>query len=353
MTSDRMSIVESLSGSVARGLLALPPRVQNRLAGGPPPVVDGQELDPQMHLLAALRERRGNPELSSLSPAQARLACGEMRVSVGRPHAGGRGTRHAGARSGRAAAGADHTAGRAGRPAAAALLLRRWLGRRQPGHPRRVCRRLADAPAPPVTVGYRLRPSTRSRPRWRTATPRCATGRPTRRVPGRQTEARGGGDSAGGNLAAVAAGRGRRRPGSRPGARLPEHRQRHRASRRARRGPAAFNGHSSRVVPRPVRRRPGRRGPSARLAAARRGPVRPAAGAGGDRRPRPAARRGQAYADALAAAASPSSRAGTPASVHGFVNMGDRTGRARHGARARRCDSNPPACPVVCDDRAG
>jgi acetyl esterase len=81
-----MSLLETLSGSVARGLLALPPRVQNRLAGGAPPVIDGQALDPQMHLLATLRERRGNPELSSLSPAQARARLrAEMRVSVARP----------------------------------------------------------------------------------------------------------------------------------------------------------------------------------------------------------------------------------------------------------------------------
>ena len=78
---------------MARGLLALPPGLQDRLAGGGPVVIDGQTLDPQIHLLGSLRERQGGPALSSLSrPGASAAASGDARRGRA-PDAGGRGAR--------------------------------------------------------------------------------------------------------------------------------------------------------------------------------------------------------------------------------------------------------------------
>ena len=56
----------------ARVLAALPPRVQVRLSGGPAVVVDGQRLAPDLQLLLAVLERAGEQPLEELGPLGAR-----------------------------------------------------------------------------------------------------------------------------------------------------------------------------------------------------------------------------------------------------------------------------------------
>jgi acetyl esterase len=58
---------------IARALMALPPRVQVRLSGRPPVQLDGLTLSPDTQLALAMLERRGGPELQTLTPEQARL----------------------------------------------------------------------------------------------------------------------------------------------------------------------------------------------------------------------------------------------------------------------------------------
>ena len=58
----------------ARVLAALPPRVQVRLSGKPPVRVDGDTLSPETQLMLALLERRNEPKPETLSPAEARAA---------------------------------------------------------------------------------------------------------------------------------------------------------------------------------------------------------------------------------------------------------------------------------------
>jgi acetyl esterase len=58
----------------ARALMALPPGVQVRLSGGAPVEVDGQRLAPEVQLLLALRDRTGAKPMSALSPERARRA---------------------------------------------------------------------------------------------------------------------------------------------------------------------------------------------------------------------------------------------------------------------------------------
>lgn len=64
--------VERLQGRVARALAALPPAVQRRLAGPPPPVADGVALDPTLHLLLRLHPQRGPNPLTRGTPEEAR-----------------------------------------------------------------------------------------------------------------------------------------------------------------------------------------------------------------------------------------------------------------------------------------
>ena len=59
---------------VARLLSSLPPAIQIRLSGKPPVRVDGQTLDPGLQLSLSLLERRGAPPLESHPPPEAREA---------------------------------------------------------------------------------------------------------------------------------------------------------------------------------------------------------------------------------------------------------------------------------------
>lgn len=70
----------------ARLLSALPPRVQARLSGRPPVRVDGQTLEPEIQLSLSVLERLGDPPLETLTPAEAREAYRRrVEVSNGTP----------------------------------------------------------------------------------------------------------------------------------------------------------------------------------------------------------------------------------------------------------------------------
>src|SRR4051812_13028887 len=92
-TKDRRRLSDRLLYRGARLLTALPPRLQVRLAGGAPTVVDGLELDPEVQLLLHLRERMGTPGMSASTPERARrqarreaLAYAGRRIEVGEVH---------------------------------------------------------------------------------------------------------------------------------------------------------------------------------------------------------------------------------------------------------------------------
>jgi acetyl esterase len=63
---------ERFAHRVAVAVAALPPRAQVRLSGRPPIFIDGQALAPEMRLTLALLERRGETSPEALSPVDAR-----------------------------------------------------------------------------------------------------------------------------------------------------------------------------------------------------------------------------------------------------------------------------------------
>jgi acetyl esterase len=67
-----LTLGERLQQRAVRALGALPPNVQVRLSGRPPVRIDGDTLAPQVQLTLALLERRREPPPETLSPAQAR-----------------------------------------------------------------------------------------------------------------------------------------------------------------------------------------------------------------------------------------------------------------------------------------
>ncbi len=71
----------------AAGILAaLPPRLQVLLSGRPPVIVDGQRLEPEMQLTLALLERRGAAPVEELTVEEAREATRrQSAISSGRP----------------------------------------------------------------------------------------------------------------------------------------------------------------------------------------------------------------------------------------------------------------------------
>lgn len=73
---------ERLQGMAARALCRLPTWLQLRLAGGRPVVIDGQTLDPQVQLLLAIRRRLSADGPSPVSPAEGRARFRqEMRIA--------------------------------------------------------------------------------------------------------------------------------------------------------------------------------------------------------------------------------------------------------------------------------
>ena len=67
-----LSARQRLELRAARLLSNLPPRVQLGLSGKPPVRVDGQTLEPELQLALSVLERRGAPPLETLPPAEAR-----------------------------------------------------------------------------------------------------------------------------------------------------------------------------------------------------------------------------------------------------------------------------------------
>lgn len=81
-----LTLRERFEHGVARSLAGLPPSVQVRLSGRPPVSVDGDTLAPEMQLSLALLERRGDPPLETVSPAEARRSRRRMAtVYAGKP----------------------------------------------------------------------------------------------------------------------------------------------------------------------------------------------------------------------------------------------------------------------------
>ena len=71
---------------VARLLSALPPQAQVRLSGRPPVTVDGQTLEPEVQLILRLIDKAGRPAFEDLPLAQARAALrAEALIAGGRP----------------------------------------------------------------------------------------------------------------------------------------------------------------------------------------------------------------------------------------------------------------------------
>ena len=194
----------------AQVLGALPPRVQLRLSGKPPVQIDGETLAPEVQLILAVLDRRAR------AAARDPLA-GRRQGGAPAPDRGVRGQAGAG-RIGRATSRSrGATAGAAPRPPllpararrpppAARVLPRRRVHLRRPRHARRRVPR--SSAATPARTCWRSttawRPSTRFPPRSRMRAPRSG-GRS--RTPSRLGADPGrvgvGGDSAGGNLAAV------------------------------------------------------------------------------------------------------------------------------------------------------
>jgi acetyl esterase len=77
---------QRLEFRAARLLCALPPRAQVLLSGSSPVRADGQTLEPEIQLSLSLLERRGAPPLETLPPAEARKAYRrQVAVSNGPP----------------------------------------------------------------------------------------------------------------------------------------------------------------------------------------------------------------------------------------------------------------------------
>ncbi|MGO8906370.1 MAG: alpha/beta hydrolase [Solirubrobacteraceae bacterium] len=86
MLGEAERAVDRLEHRVARTIAALPPSVQVRLSGKPPVQIDGDTLAPEMQLSLALLERRGAQSLETMSVAEARRTRRRIAaVSAGRP----------------------------------------------------------------------------------------------------------------------------------------------------------------------------------------------------------------------------------------------------------------------------
>ena len=86
MSARSVAVRQRIEYRVARAFSALPPRLQVRLSGGKPVVVDGQTLEPDLQLALALIERQGLPPMETLTPEQARrVTLSQSRGSQGPP----------------------------------------------------------------------------------------------------------------------------------------------------------------------------------------------------------------------------------------------------------------------------
>jgi acetyl esterase len=86
MAEGALTLRERLEHRVARTLLRLPPSLQYLLSGRPRVERDGLTLHPEVQLLLALRERMGAVAMSSLSPEETRRrASREALIHTGEP----------------------------------------------------------------------------------------------------------------------------------------------------------------------------------------------------------------------------------------------------------------------------
>jgi acetyl esterase len=72
MPPGSLSFRQRVEFRVARALSALPPRLQVRLSGKPPVRLDGQTLEPEIQLSLAMLERQGARAYEDMSPPEAR-----------------------------------------------------------------------------------------------------------------------------------------------------------------------------------------------------------------------------------------------------------------------------------------
>jgi acetyl esterase len=72
MPRGSLSFRQRVELRVARALAALPPRAQVRLSGRPPIRLDDQTLEPELQLTLAMLERQGARAMETMSPADAR-----------------------------------------------------------------------------------------------------------------------------------------------------------------------------------------------------------------------------------------------------------------------------------------
>ena len=78
----RLTIRERVEFRVARALSRLPHRTQVWLSGKPPVEVDGQRLHPEIQLTLSLMEKRGDPPLETLPPPEARARTTRQALAV-------------------------------------------------------------------------------------------------------------------------------------------------------------------------------------------------------------------------------------------------------------------------------
>lgn len=86
MKNDALTARQRLEFRAARLLSSLSPAAQTKLSGKPPVCIDGQTLEPDLQLTISLLERQGAPPLETLSPPEAREAFRrQVSVSNGPP----------------------------------------------------------------------------------------------------------------------------------------------------------------------------------------------------------------------------------------------------------------------------
>jgi len=76
---------ERIEIRIARALSALPPRAQVRVSGRPAVRVGDQTLDPAIQMMLALLERRGDPTVETVSPAEGRRITSRQAQVLGGP----------------------------------------------------------------------------------------------------------------------------------------------------------------------------------------------------------------------------------------------------------------------------
>ncbi|WP_372791001.1 alpha/beta hydrolase [Paraconexibacter sp.] len=76
---------ERLEYRAARALAALPPRAQVRLSRRPPVTVDGQTLEPEIQLTLAMLERQGLPPMETLGAVEARRQVARQTAAIAGP----------------------------------------------------------------------------------------------------------------------------------------------------------------------------------------------------------------------------------------------------------------------------